>query len=126
MNIKTLFVYKKNVHSVFGSVSLPDGTMTQNSLAATAIVILIQERDVMQWQKIWPAARRENGFLEVWPVGLILFIFTNGGCTCFSEKKNYPTRNASQSQDGGFLEDLLAVCPETWVALDTANLVTFF
>ena len=42
------------------------------------------------------------------------------------KNKNYRTRNASQSQDGGFLEDLFAVCPETWVALDTANLVTFF
>ena len=26
--------------------------------------------------------------------------------------------NACQSQDGGLLEDLFAVCPETWVALD--------
>ena len=42
------------------------------------------------------------------------------------KNKNYRTRDASQSQDGGFLEDFLAVCPETWVALDTANLVTFF
>ena len=30
----------------------------------------------------------------------------------------------SQLQDSGFLEDLFDVCPETWVALDTANLVT--
>ena len=42
------------------------------------------------------------------------------------KKQNYRTRNANQSQDGGFLEDFFAVCPETWVALDTANLVTFF
>ena len=78
--------------------------------------------------KNWPASRQENGFFEVWPVGLFFFIFTNGGCTCFYEEKNknYRTRNASQSQDGGFLEDFFAVCPETWVALDTANLVTFF
>ena len=40
--------------------------------------------------------------------------------------KNSRTCSASQVQDGGFLEDLFAVCPETWVALDTANLVTFF
>ena len=74
----------------------------------------------MHWRKI--------GFFEVWPVGIIFFIFTNGGCTCFYEKKrkNFRTRNASQSQDCGFLEDLFAVCPETWVALDTPNLVTFF
>ena len=45
----------------------------------------------------------------------------------FTKKnKNYRTRNTSQSQDGGFLDDLFAVCPETWVALDTANLVTVF
>ena len=42
------------------------------------------------------------------------------------KNKNYRTCNVCQSQDGGFLEDLFAVCPETWVALDTANLVTFF
>ena len=37
--------------------------------------------------KNWPASRQENGFFEVWPVGLIFFIFTNGGCTCFYEEK---------------------------------------
>ena len=46
-----------------------------------------QERDGMRWQKNWPASRQENGFFEVWPVGLIFFIFTNGGCTCFYEEK---------------------------------------
>ena len=94
---------------------------------------------IVRWNvlaKNWPSSRQENGFFEVWPFGLIFFIFTNGGCTCFYEKKlklkqkiknkNYRTHNASQSQDGGFLGDLFAVCPETWVALDTSNLVTFF
>ena len=38
--------------------------------------------------KNWPASRQENGFFEVWPVRLIFFIFTNGGCTCFYEEKN--------------------------------------
>ena len=41
----------------------------------------------MHWQKNWPASRQENGFFEVWPVGRIFFIFTNGGCTCFYEEK---------------------------------------
>ena len=78
--------------------------------------------------KNWPASRQENGFFEVWPVGLIFCIFTNGARHLFLRRKNknYRTRNASQSQDGGFLEHFFAVCPETWVALDTANLVTFF
>ena len=79
-------------------------------------------------KKNWPASRQENGFFEVWPVGLIFFHFHQWGLHLFlgRKNKNYRTRNASQSQDGGFLEDLFAVCPETWVALDTANLVTFF
>ena len=47
------------------------------------------------------------------------FILTDGDCIC-------RTCNASQSQDGGFPEDLFAVCPETWVARETANFVTFF
>ena len=33
--------------------------------------------------KNWPASRQENGFFEVWPVGLIFCIFINGGWTCF-------------------------------------------
>ena len=41
----------------------------------------------MHWQKNWPASRQENGFFEVWPVGLIFFIFPNGGGTCFYEEK---------------------------------------
>ena len=41
------------------------------------------------------------------------------------KKQNHRACNAGQSQDGGFLEDLFAVCPEIWVALDTARLVTF-
>ena len=50
-----------------------------------------------------------------------------GVALVFAKKKqNYRTRNACQSQDGGFQEDFFAVCPETWVALDAANLVTFF
>ena len=35
--------------------------------------------------KKWPPSK--NDFFEVWPVGLIFFIFTNGGCTCFYEEK---------------------------------------
>ena len=87
-----------------------------------------QERDGMHWQKNWPASRQENGLFEVWPVGRIFFHFHQCGLHLFlrRQNKNYRTRNASQSQDGGFLEDLFAVCPETWVALGTANLVTFF
>ena len=42
------------------------------------------------------------------------------------KNKNHCTYYASQSQDNGVLEDLFAVCQEKWVALDTANLVTFF
>ena len=82
----------------------------------------------MHWQKNWPASRQENGFFEVWPVRLIFFIFTNGACTCFYEEKNknHRTSNENQSQDGGFIGDLFAVCPETRVAPDRANLVTFF
>ena len=78
--------------------------------------------------KNWPASRQENGFFEVWAVGLIFFHFYQWGLHSFLRRKNknYRTRKASQSQDGGFPEDLFAVCPETWVALDTANLVTFF
>ena len=50
-----------------------------------------------------------------------------GVALVFTKKnKNYHRRNASQLQDGGFLEDFFAVYPEAWVALDTANLVTFF
>ena len=37
--------------------------------------------------KNWPTSRQENGFFEVWPVELIFCIFTNGGCTRFSEEK---------------------------------------
>ena len=91
------------------------------------IVVLSQERDGMHWQKNWPASRQGNGFFEVWPVGLIFFHFHLWGLHLFIRRKskNFRTLNASQSQDGGFFEDLFAVCPETWVALDTANLVTF-
>ena len=74
-----------------------------------------------QWNalaKIWPASRQENDLFEVWPVGLIFFIFTSGGCNCFYEEKNKNSRMCKASQ--------FAVCPETRVALDTANLVTFF
>ena len=41
----------------------------------------------MSWQKNWPASRQENGFFEVWPVGLIFPIFTNGDCICYYEEK---------------------------------------
>ena len=57
-----------------------------------------------------------NNFFHFHQWGLHLFLRR--------KNKNYRTRKACQSQDGGFLEDLFAVCPETWVALDTANLVT--
>ena len=33
---------------------------------------------------------------------------------------------ARATRDCRFLEDLFPVCPETWVALDTAKLLTFF
>ena len=50
-----------------------------------------------------------------------------GVAIVFTKKKQKLSHaQASQSQEGGFLEDLFAVCLETWVALDTANLVTFF
>ena len=73
------------------------------------------------------ASRQINGFFEVWPVGPFFPFSLMGIALVFTKKsKNHRTRNASQSQDGGFLEDLFAVCPETWVALDKANFVTFF
>ena len=52
-----------------------------------------------------------------------IFHFHQWGLHLFLRRKNknYHTHNASQSQDGGFLEVLFAVCPETWVALDTAT-----
>ena len=38
--------------------------------------------------KNWLGSRQENGFFEVWPVGLFfVVVFTNGGCTCFYEEK---------------------------------------
>ena len=76
----------------------------------------------------WPASRQKNGFFEVWPVGLIFFIFTSGDCTCFCEekKKLSHAQRVPITLDRGLHEDFFAVCPETRVALDTANLVTFF
>ena len=93
-------------------------------------VILIQEHDGMHWQK-------KNGRLqgrkmalipEVWPFGLTFFFhFHQWGLHSFLQRKskNRRTYNMGKSQDSGFLEDLFAVCPEA-IALDTANLVTFF
>ena len=51
--------------------------------------------------KNWPASRQENGFFEVWPVGLIFFHFYQWRLHLFLRRKNknYRTRNASQSQD---------------------------
>ena len=73
--------------------------------------------------KNWPASRQENSFFKVWPVGLIFLHFHQWRLHLFLRRKNqnYRTRNACQSQDGGFLEEFFAVCPETWVALDKAN-----
>ena len=52
------------------------------------IAVLGQERDGMHWQKNWPTSRQENGFFEVWPVGLIFFLFHQyGSCTCFYKEK---------------------------------------
>ena len=78
--------------------------------------------------KNWPASRQENGFFEVWPVGLIFGIFNNGGCTCFCEEKTKIIARAKRAnhKTAASLKIFFAVCPETWVALDTANLVTFF
>ena len=76
----------------------------------------------MHWQKTGLPQGRKTASMKF---GLLefffffhfhFFIFTNGG----------RIRNVCQSQDSGILEDLFAVCPETWVALDTANLITLF
>ena len=47
--------------------------------------------------KNWPASRQENGFFEVWPVGLIFCIFTHGGCTCFCEEKTKIIASATRA-----------------------------
>ena len=47
--------------------------------------------------KKWPASRQENGFFEVWPVGLIFFIFTIGGFTCFYEEKTKIVARATRA-----------------------------
>ena len=77
--------------------------MNQNSRAATAKFCYSQLANA--------ASMQANGFFEVWSFGLMFFISTNGGCTCFYEEKTKII--ASQSQYGRFLEDLFAVCPET-------------
>ena len=82
------------------------------------MVIQSQKRDGVHWRKYFPASRQENGSFEVWPLRPIFFIFTKGGCTCFNgyfqRKKPKPSHvQIGQSQDDGFLEDFLAVRPET-------------
>ena len=148
MNIKLFFAYIKKFSTVFLEAYHcrmgRSSNMNQTLPAATENFVFLKVgnngslktnccfESRARWNalaKKWPPSRQENDFFEVWPVRLIFFIFTNGGCTCFYEKKNnknYRTSKACQSQDGGFLEDLFAVFPGTWVALDTANLVTFF
>ena len=71
----------------------------------------------------WKTASLKFGLLDYF----FFFSFSQMGATLVLREKNkhYLTHNASQSQDGGVLEDLFAVYPETFVALDTANLVTF-
>ena len=119
MNIKLFFVYKKNFHGVSGSVSLVNGTIFKYESELTCCNLkfcfsqcskqwFIKNQLFVESRARWPASRQENGVFEIWPVGLIFF---NWDCTCFYEKKNHRTCNASQSQDGGFLE--FAVCPET-------------
>jgi len=67
----------------------------------------------------------------------IFFSFTRRGCTCFygyfSEKKQKQKQNKTiahanptNHKDNGFLEDFVAVRPESEVALDLANFAPFF
>ena len=146
MNIKLFFAYKK-ISTVFleayncrmGRYS----NMNQSSRAATLNFVFLKAANngSLKTNCCFASRARWNALAKHWPQGrktvslkfglldyfFFFFIFTNGGCTCFyEEKKYYRTRNPHQSQDGAFLEDLFAVCQETWVALDTANLVTFF
>ena len=106
MNIKLFFAYTQKISAVFleayhcrmGRYS----NMNQSSRAATENFAFLNSTNNgsikanccfeprVRWNalaKNWPASRQENGFFEVWPVGLIFFIFTNGGCTCFYEEK---------------------------------------
>ena len=82
----------------------------------------------MHWQKIGLHQGRKTASLKFGLLDYFFYYFHQWGLHLFLRRKNknYRTRNASQSQGGGFLEDFFAVCPETWVALDTANLITFF
>ena len=95
--------------------------MNQNSHAATVKSFYSQGSKqclikiscyLISWNvlaKMWSASRQGNTSLKsaCWTN---FFIFTRGSCTCYARK----------AQDGNFLEDLFAVGPETWVALDTA------
>ena len=58
-----------------------------------------------------------NYFLSFSPVGVALVLT--------KKKQNLSQVQRESSQDGGSLEDLFSVCPQTRVALDTANLITF-
>ena len=109
MNISYFLHISKILRSVFGSVSLPDGTIFKYESKLTCCNWKFFENFVFlktanngslkanccfesraRWNalaKNWLASRQENGFFEVWPVGLFIFVFTNGGCTCFYEEK---------------------------------------
>ena len=82
----------------------------------------------MHRQKIWPASRQQNGLFEVWPVGLIFSIFTDGGCTCFYEEKAKIIARATRAnhKKADSLEIYWLLPQKNGVAYDTANLVTFF
>ena len=118
-------------HCLIGRYS----NMNQSSRAATENFVFLKVANngslktnccfesIPRWNvlaKNWPASRQENGFFFSFSLMGVALVFTK------KKQKLSHARNASQSQDGGFLEDLFAVCRETWVALDTSNLVTFF
>ena len=146
MNI-SYFLHISNIsHTIFGRVSLPDGTIFKYESKLTCcnwkfcfsqgskqwfiksqLLFWVNSAMECTGKKLayLKAGKRLLWSLACWTN---FFHFHQWGLHLFLRRKNknYRTRNASQSQDGGFLEDFFAVCPETWVALDTANLVTFF
>ena len=140
MNVNLFFAYIKIFHSVFGSVSLPMGrysNMNQSSRAATENFVFLNAANNgslktnccfvsrARWNalaKNRPASRQEKGFFEVWPVGLIFFIFTNGACTCFCEEKAKIFARATRSNH----KTAASLKIYLLFALDTANLVAFF
>ena len=85
-------------HGVSGSVSLVNGTIFKYESELTCCNLkfcfsqcskpwFFKNQLFFESRARWPASRQENGVFEVWPVGLIFFIFTNWDCTCFYEKK---------------------------------------